>query len=72
MAPMRVMMRMLSTTYRLSVISTPTFEKRDPFGPIRKGTTYIVRPFMEPSNSAASLVLASPGGIQLLLGPASS
>ena len=46
-APMRVMIRMLRTTYLLSVISTPTFEKRDPGGPIRKGTTYIVRPFID-------------------------
>ena len=69
---MRVMMRMLRTTYLLSVISTPTFENRDPFGPIRKGTTYIVRPFMQPLKSGVSLAIAASGAIQLLLGPASS
>ena len=70
--PTRVMTRMLRTTYLLSVISTPTFENRDPGGPIRKGTTYIVRPFMTPSKSGVSLAIASAGGIQLLFGPASS
>ena len=63
------MIRMLRTTYLLSVISTPTFEKRDPGGPIRKGTTYIVRPFMAPVKSGVSLAIASAGGIQLLFGP---
>ena len=32
--PMRVMMRMLATTYGLSVISTPTFEIAEPSGPM--------------------------------------
>jgi len=70
--PTRVMIRMLSTTYLLSVISTPTLEKRDPGGPIRNGTTYIVRPFMDPVKSGVSRIVASAGAIQLLLGPASS
>ena len=69
---MRVMMRMLSTTYLLSVISTPTLAKRDPGGPIRKGTTYSVRPLIAPVKSGVSLARASAGAIQLLLGPASS
>ena len=69
---MRVMIRMLRTTYLLSVISTPTFENRDPGGPIRKGTTYIVRPFIAPVKSGVSLACASAGAIQLLFGPASS
>jgi len=34
-APMRVMMRMLATTYGLSVSSTPTLLKGEPIGPIR-------------------------------------
>jgi len=46
--PMRVMIRMFRTTYLLSVISTPTLEKREAGGPIRKGTTYMVRPFIAP------------------------
>jgi hypothetical protein len=66
------MIRMLRTTYLLSVISTPTLENRDPGGPIRKGTTYIVRPAMAPLKSGVSLAIASAGGIQLLFGPASS
>ena len=69
---MRVMIRIDRTTYLLSVISTPTFEKRDPGGPIRKGTTYIVRPFMATLKSGVSFATASDGGIQLLFGPASS
>ena len=36
------------------------------------GTTYIVRPFIEPSKSAPSFAYASSGAIQLLVGPASS
>ena len=56
----------------LSVSSTPTFEKRDPAGPITNGTTYIVRPRIEPSNSLPTLSRASPGSIQLLVGPVSS
>ena len=70
--PTRVMMRMFRTTYLLSVISTPTFENREPGGPIRKGTTYIVRPFMAPLKSGVSLARESAGDIQLLFGPASS
>ena len=69
---MRVMMRMLSTTYGLSVSSTPTFEWAEPSGPMTYGITYIVRPFIEPSNSAPSFLYASSGAIQLLVGPASS
>ncbi len=69
---MRVMIRMLRTTYLLSVISTPTFENRDPGGPMRKGTTYMVRPAMDPVKRGVSLALASSGVIQLLLGPESS
>ncbi len=42
------MMRMLRTTYFESVISTPTLENFEPGGPIKNGTTYIVRPFIAP------------------------
>ena len=48
--PMRVMIRMLTTTYGESVISTPSSEIGEPSGPIENGMTYIVRPRMEPSN----------------------
>ena len=48
------------------------FECDEPSGPITYGTTYSVRPFIEPSNSPFNFVYASSGAIQLLLGPASS
>ncbi len=43
-----------------------------PSGPMLKGTTYMVRPFMHPSNSGCSVARISAGAIQLLVGPASS
>src|ERR1019366_8760085 len=36
------------------------------------GTTYIVRPFIEPLNKSPRIFLASDGAIQLLVGPAFS
>src|SRR4051794_34709065 len=36
------------------------------------GTTYMVRPFMEPRNSSSSLVRISAGAFQLFVGPASA
>jgi hypothetical protein len=71
-SPMRVMMRMFTTTYGESEISTPYFAKGDPTGPIQKGTTYIVLPFMEPLNILVIFSLISSGSHQLLVGPASS
>ena len=70
--PMRVMIRMLVTTYALSVISTPYWLIRPPSGPMQNGTTYMVRPRMQPSNSGRSVARISSGAIQLLVGPASS
>ncbi len=43
-----------------------------PSGPMQKGTTYMVRPFMQPSKSPFRVSFISPGAIQLLVGPASS
>ncbi len=51
-----------------------------PSGPMEKGTTYMVRPFMQPLKRAAlpsfvpycSVARISAGAIQLLVGPASS
>jgi hypothetical protein len=43
-----------------------------PSGPMLNGTTYMVRPFMQPSNSGCSVARISAGAIQLLVGPASS
>jgi hypothetical protein len=70
--PMRVMMRMFTATYGLSDSSTPTCAMGEPSGPIENGTTYIVRPFMQPSNSGCSVARISAGATQLLVGPASS
>lgn len=46
--PMRVMVRMAVATYAESVISTPMADSSEPSGPMQKGTTYIVRPRIEP------------------------
>ncbi len=40
-APMRVMMRMLATTYGESVISTPQRDSGESIGPMQYGTTYM-------------------------------
>ena len=70
-APIRVMMRMFTTTYSLSLSSTPIWEIGEPIGPMLNGITYIVRPFMQPSNNGAKVRFISLGAIQLLVGPAS-
>ena len=51
--------------------STPNFEKGEPSGPIQKGMTYIVRPFIHPLKRSSSIECASVGSIQLFVGPAS-
>ena len=43
----------------------------EPMGPMLKGMTYIVRPFMQPRNSSVSVAFISDGSRQLLVGPAS-
>ena len=45
---MRVMMRMLTATYAESESCTPMWAMGEPSGPMEKGTTYMVRPFMAP------------------------
>src|SRR4051812_20937800 len=70
--PMRVMIFIEITTYGESVISTPSAEILDPSGPMQNGTTYIVRPRMQPSNRPLSVSRISAGSLQLLVGPASS
>ena len=69
---MRVMIRIETTTYGESVTCTPILAVSEPSGPIEKGTTYMVRPRMAPSNSGSSSARSSSGGRQLLFGPASS
>ena len=44
----------------------------EPSGPIENGTTYIVRPAMQPSNSGFKVARICAGSIQLLVGPAFS
>ena len=44
----------------------------EPSGPIENGTTYMVRPSMQPSKSSLSVSRISSGSRQLLVGPASS
>src|SRR5271154_7053238 len=70
--PIRVMIFIEMTTYGESVISTPRAEIGEPIGPIQNGTTYIVRPRMQPANNPASVSRISAGAIQLLVGPASA
>ena len=70
--PILVMSRMLATTYGLSVISIPIWAMELPSGPIENGTTYIVRPRIEPSKRPCSVLRMAAGATQLLVGPASS
>ena len=42
-----------------------------PRGPMENGTTYIVRPFIDPSKRPLSVARISSGSHQLLVGPAS-
>src|SRR2546422_913405 len=71
-SPMRVMIRMLTTTYGESVTSMPILQMGESSGPMAKGTTYIVRPCMQPLNMRNNFCFISPGSVQLLVGPACS
>jgi len=44
----------------------------EPSGPIENGTTYMVRPAMQPSNRPFRVWRISFGSVQLLVGPACS
>ncbi len=57
LVPMRVMIRMLMTTYGESVIWMPMCEIGEPIGPMLNGITYSVRPFMQPSNFGVKIDL---------------
>ena len=70
--PMRVMSFMFTATYAESEISTPMCAMGEPSGPMLKGTTYIVRPRMQPLKSPSRVLRISAGSTQLLVGPASS
>lgn len=57
------------------MISTPIAESGEPTGPIQKGTTYMVRPRIEPRKTPFSPVKISrisAGAFQWFVGPASS
>src|SRR5581483_6115118 len=69
--PIRVMVRMETTTYSESVISTPSFGSSAPSGPMQNGTTHMVRPRMQPRYRSVMVDRISDGSIQLLVGPAS-
>ena len=44
----------------------------EPMGPMLKGITYMVRPFMQPLKSPLRVWRISAGSVQLLVGPASA
>src|ERR1035441_4543592 len=71
-APMRAMMRMLTTAYAESVSWTPICDMGEPMGPMENGITYIVLPPIEPRKSSFSFLRMTKGSSQLLVGPASS
>ena len=58
-SPMRVMMRMFTTTYGESVSCTPIRDIGEPTGPMLNASTYIVRPRMQPLNSCFSFLRIS-------------
>src|SRR2546430_15993418 len=66
------MIRMLATTYGLSVISTPNIGFGAFNWPIQNGMTYMVRPLMLPRYRSVMTRFISAGAIQLLVGPASA
>src|SRR4029078_4183970 len=68
--PIRVIVRMDTTTYSESVISTPSLGSSASSGPMQNGTTYMVRPRMEPRYRSDMIWRISAGSIQLLVGPA--
>src|SRR5215213_330073 len=70
--PIRVMILILTTTYGESVISTPKLGCSASSGPMQNGTTYIIRPRMQPRYRSVITCFISVGATQLLVGPASS
>src|SRR4051794_13870074 len=69
--PIRAITRIETVTYAESVISTPNIGCSASRWPITNGTTYIVRPVMQPAYSPRMMPFISSGSIQLLVGPAS-
>src|ERR1035437_5643259 len=72
LSPMRVLIRMFTTTYGESVISIPRRPIGDPTGPIENGMTYIVRPRIDPLKSPLSVSRISAGSRPVFGGPGGS
>ncbi len=68
--PMRVMMRIETATRARSCQLDADVEIGEPSGPIENGTTYIVRPAIEPRKRTVSVSRISEGSRQLFVGPA--
>ena len=51
---------------------TPIFDIGEPTGPMLNGSTYMVRPRIEPPNNSLSLRRILKGSSQLFVGPAAS
>src|SRR5258708_6344600 len=71
-APMRAMIRVLTTTYGESVSCTPICDIGEPTEPMLNASTYIVRPAIAPLNFSFRVRRISYGLTQLLVGPAAS
>ena len=69
---MRAMIFMFTTTYSESVNSTPSCDIGDPTGPMLNGSTYIVRPAIQPLKRPFNFFRILNGSSQLLVGPALS
>ncbi len=69
--PIRVIVRIETTTYSESVISTPSLGSSAPSGPMQNGTTHSVRPRIDPRYRSFIRIRISAGSIQLFVGPAS-
>src|SRR4051812_46166237 len=65
LSPTLVMMCIFTTTYSLSVNCTPILDSGEPTGPMQKGITYSVLPFILPFNRPLSISFISAGSIQL-------
>ena len=69
---MRVMSFMLTDDVGAVGDLTPMWEMGEPSGPMLNGTTYMVRPRMQPVRPLSGVARISAGSTQLLVGPASS
>ncbi len=56
-SPMRVIMRMFTTTYGLSLISTPQRANGESIGPMQYGITYMVRPLHRAGEQGIDLLV---------------